>query len=122
MTPPRRPPLHRDARTVLSLGIPLLEIFPSDPRGFFGSLLRRTRHGDSCINSCAGDDVVTERKHGGSVTEEFVFGNLFLHKSTKKKLPFGSLEESLVSFDYLGSEDQLGSRSPRSAWISARTS
>jgi hypothetical protein len=24
----------------------------------------------------------------------------FLHKSTKKKLPFGSLEENLVSFDY----------------------
>ena len=121
MTPPRRPPLHRDARTVLSLGIPLLEIFPSDPRGFFGSLLWRTRNGDSCINSCAGDDVVTERIHESSVTDNLLLAIFFLHKSTKKKLPFGSLEESLVSFDYSGSEDQRGSRSPRSAWISART-
>lgn len=100
MTSPRRPPLHGDARTVFGFGIPLVEIFPSDPRGFFGSLLRRTRHGDSCVNSCAGDNVVAERIHESSVTEEFVFGNLFLDKNAKKKLPFGSLEESLVSVAY----------------------
>jgi hypothetical protein len=88
MTSPRRPPLHGDARTIFGLGIPLVEIFPSDPRGFFGSLLGRTRHCDSCVNSCAGDDVVTERKHESSVTEEFVFGNVFLDKNTKKKAPF----------------------------------
>ena len=122
MTPPRRPPLHGDARTVVSLGIPLGKIFPSDPRGRFGSLLRRARHGDSCVNSCAGDDVVTERKHESSVTDNLLLAIFFLHKSTKKKLPFGSLEESLVSVAYSESEDQRGSRSPRSAWISARTS
>ena len=100
MTSPRCPPLHGDARTVFGFGIPLVEIFPSDPRGFFGSLLGRTRHGDSCVDSCAGDDVVAERIHESSVTDNLLLAIFFLHKSTKKKLPFGSLEENLVSFDY----------------------
>jgi len=134
MTPPRRPPLHGDARTVVSLGIPLGKIFPSDPRGRFGSLLRRARHGDSCVNSCAGDDVVTERKHESSVTDNLLLAIFFLHKSTKKSSLSGALKrvlsllliQNLKTSEDRDPRDQHGSQreppAPHRAWGSSSRS